>query len=122
VVQEAVSVEREKKAAFTLLKKAPNGVLIIGGVLLSIVVICVTVLAIEGKSPAGLFGLVNVIFNGLGILAGTGAFVYAGSAAKNAQTAVAQTNGELTQRIQDTVRVALELHDVEVHGMPPRKV
>lgn len=110
-----------------LFKKAPNSVLVVAGIVVIVLMMCVTAIIISGKSPSSLFSVINVIFSGMALLAGTGAFTFSAAAAKNAQdasektdTVVEQTNGTLTQRIHDTVKTALELHDQEVHGIPPK--
>ena len=78
-------------------------------------IICLTVLALEGKQSEDLSSLLNTGLNVLGVLLGGGALWRVGTAAREASGARAearqaahQTNGGLDERIRTAVAAVLD--------------
>lgn len=85
--------------------KASNTVLVVCATIMGIVIVAsIVTLSIFNKSTDDLFRVLNTIWNLAGILLSSGAFIYAGSAARQTHQVVQQTNGDLDTRIEDAVR------------------
>lgn len=72
------------------------------------VIAAVVILTALGLESTELFRVLNVVMNGALLLVGGAGTVYAGAAARNAQEAAQQTNGQLEGRIAAAVETALE--------------
>lgn len=87
---------------------------ICGTVIGAVLVVCVTLLLALGRDPTDLRTIISTVFNGATVLLSSGAFIYAGSAAKGSHDANhAIRNGVLKSKIKE---VLIE-HDKEVHGI-----
>lgn len=103
----------------TVLQKAPNIVVACATILIVTAISGVVVLVALGKNPGEVEHLIGVIMQGIAVLAGSGAFIYAGAAARSASNAEGQLNGNLDKKIQESIKTALIAHDAEVHGTAP---
>lgn len=89
--------------------------IVAGGTVVAVTfIICLTLLAMEGKSSEDLSRLLNTGLNVLGVLLGGGALWRVGTAAREASgarqeaaQAAAQTNGALDARIEAAVQRAI---------------
>lgn len=100
-----------------VVQKAPNGViaLCVTSVVLALIG-AFTALAYAGKDTQQLAYLLNALMSSLGFLTGTGAFLYAGAAAKSSAQTEENTNGELTRRIHAAVANAMREAQEEERG------
>lgn len=91
-----------------VLKKTPNGVLLVCGTVVVLAVIAsLTFLAWGGKDAAEIRSLINTVMNLASLILGGGAFVYSGMAAKRSDEAAENTNGKMDQKIEAAVTRAL---------------
>jgi hypothetical protein len=88
------------------LRNVPIGAWVFASVALLSVIGGLVVLDLTGANTADFWRLLNLIFNAVGILSGTGSLVYAGAAARNSQKAAEQTNGVLGEERQQIARDA----------------
>ena len=88
-----------------LLKKAPNGVVVVCICIAFITVVGAFVaLGIAGRNTDDLARFVNTILNAAGAVSGIGALLYAGAAASSsANTEEKIQNGALNQGVKDAV-------------------
>lgn len=97
----------------------PNGKSVTKSAPTAVVVICATVvilamlgsvvaLSIFGKDAENLFRMLNILLNTLGVLTGTGALLYAGSAARSSARTEQNTNGIMDQRMQAASKEAMQ--------------
>lgn len=84
----------------------PTTVIICGTVLAALAMASVVLLTLAGQDSEIIFRLINIGINALGLLAGVGGLLYAGSAAKSAKTAESRLSNDaivtaVTQAIND---------------------
>lgn len=99
-----------------MLEKAPNIVVVCATLLIIAAMTAVTVLIALGRSSSELEHLITTILNGLGVIAGTGAFLYAGASARTSHNVEKELNGNLDERVAKSVHAALVLHETLGHG------
>lgn len=83
--------------------KAPNIVVVCVTILIGLAITGVVVLLAIGRSADELTHIINVVFQGLGVLAGSGAFLYASASAKSGHNVEKKLNGELDARIENAI-------------------
>lgn len=103
----------------TVLQKAPNVVVVCATVLVGVTIVCVAALIALGKNPGQVETIVATLLQGAGVLVGSGAFLYAGAAARSSSNAESQLNGALDAKIRTAITETLLAHDIEVHGAAP---
>lgn len=89
------------------LKNVPTGAWIFASVALLAMFGSIVAVSITGHDSSDVRWLILGLLNLGGILTGVSSTVYAGAAAKNAQDAKEQTNGQLDDRIHAAVTAAL---------------
>jgi hypothetical protein len=97
---------REMRGNRVDLKNVPIGAWVFASAALFSVVGGLVVLNLSGANTDDFWRLLNLIFNTVGVVSGTGSLVYAGAAARNSQKAVEQTNGVLGDERQQIARDA----------------
>ena len=95
------------------LKNVPIGAWIFASVAVVALVAGFVVLGVNGSDTAELRWVVLTLLNLGGGAASVGGLVYSGAAAKNAQDAAHQTNGQLDGRITAAVQTALTAQRAE---------
>ncbi len=86
--------------------------MVVSGTLLGVSVIgSITVLALYDKDASQVVQLINLLLSTVGMLTGSGAFVYAGAAARQSRQAAVQTNGGLEARIEAAVTRVLDARE-----------
>lgn len=88
----------------SLLSKAPNVVVVCTTVVLTVSLGCITLLLAIGKDPHQVMSFIGLLLNGAGVLLGSGAFLYAGAAAKASDQTNNTLNGNLDSRISSAVQ------------------
>lgn len=87
--------------------------IILGGVLLGMTfIICLTVLAMEGKTSEDLSRILNSGLNLLGLLLAGGAYWRAGGAERAGRAAAEQTNGQMDGRMEAALDRALQARGI----------
>jgi hypothetical protein len=94
-----------------ILKNAPNSLIYAVTVAFVVVIGALTALSIAGADSSNLVSFMDTILNIVAALFSGGALVVAGAAAKSANNAEKQTNGDFHQAVQDTVREAMSEND-----------
>ncbi len=98
----------------TIMSKAPNGVIAVCvTVFLCVVVLSFAALAWKSGDMSELRSLINTLFNVATLILSGGALVVGGAAARSADQAARQTNGELDKRIRDAIGSALATQDTK---------
>ena len=96
-----------------ILKNAPGGVIAICVTVLAVTVVAAfVVLAVTDSDATEFRSWLNTLLNLAGLLLGGTATVAASAAAKSAQAAEQQTNGELDGRIAAAVQSSMRLYGV----------
>jgi hypothetical protein len=94
-----------------IVKNAPNALIYAVAVCFVAIIAAFTVLAATGADTTDLRAFLNLVLNiASGVFSG-GAVVIAGAAAKSSADAAKQTNGELDQKIEHSVRRAIYTPD-----------
>lgn len=102
-----------------VLQKAPNIVVVCATIIVCVALGGVVILIALGRNTNNLTAVIDTLLQGAGVLVGSGAFLYAGAAARSSSNAEGQLNGALDKKIQNALHTALMAHDVEVHGAQP---
>jgi hypothetical protein len=100
------------------LKNVPTGAWVFASTAVVALVAGFVLLTINGADTAELRWLVLTLLNVGGGAASIGGLVYAGAAARNSQVAAQQTNGDLDNRIKESVTAALDRQRSEDSGLP----
>lgn len=91
-----------------IMQKAPNGVIAVCVTIFAcVVVLSFAALAWKSGDMSELRSLINTLFNVATLILSGGALVVGGAAARSADQAARQTNGELDGRIQSAVQAAM---------------
>lgn len=99
-----------------VLGKAPNLVVVCATVLIGLAIAGVILLIALGRSTEEFAHIVQVVLTGLGVVSGTGAWLYAGASAKSGHNVEERLNGQLDGRIAEAVQIALLKHDAVLKG------
>lgn len=109
---------RESVKGDDVIKSNMTALIAAGTLLAAVIVGCMTLLILNGKSTEDIRALLNTVMNFVSILLGGGAMVFARQANASAGQAAQQTNGELDARIRSAVTAALE-DSQRGSGVPP---
>lgn len=93
-------------------RRASNVVVVCVTILIGLALAGVIVLAALGRNSDMVEHLITTVLNGLGVVAGTGAWLYASAGANTSKNVEKQLNGNLDKRIAD----ALAQHESDEHG------
>lgn len=99
-----------------VLSKTPTAVVVAVTALFIATLTSLTILIGLGRNVDDLFRFINVVLSGVGALLGTGAFVYAGAAAKSSGVAEEKLNGSFDDRVKQIVKNALTEHSDGSNG------